>query len=808
MTPPQTPIERFLALPLEDRQAVLASLTEAEALALTTHLESVDKVYDENMLSRLYPEEGLLSRHSYPKQMELYELGKDYQYRALLGGNGCVSPWTRIETGQGPRPIVEFLGSADAAVQTWDGERLCTAQAGGAHLKEFAPAFRLLMGNGQWFDCNRRHRVLTSEGWTSLDQLILLSSGLRYTREGQDSQGNCRTGSCSCDAPLLSGLGISPEESPEGDGAQGVCPCACAHSGASGRTRQCSRTWPANARLPMNVRDPSTVLALCDRFADPIGEPDFQWCAELFQGLLRFRTAEGRNPATLEDARAVCAQYASELQTGLSWAPVRALTVGQTLGGLGDWLFVPSGGPKLMGGNEIVAVVPLGVQPIMDLSVRGTECYVSAGVVHHNTGKTLCAAVELVYHVTGQYPEWWKGRRFSRGITAIAAGDTKETVRDIIQSKLLGDDGNYGTGVLPKSCILEVKVRPQSNGSVDWVRVRHIPTKRTSVIYFKSYDQGRKTFQGREVDFIWLDEECPMDIYQECVQRFRGKARDGRLLLTFTPLQGVTDVVKKFAPQFASKDGDDKDDEENRDNRACVFCSWDDVPHQSEDEKQKREAEMLSYEREARRLGIPVSGRGKVFTVEESSFVVAPFAIPSNWPRIFGADFGFGKNSEKSGTAFVWAAWCPDTDTAYLYDEYLKAEAPPSVHAAAALGRGAWIPGVGDFAGRQLDGSGTLDIYKGFGLDIAPADKAVYAGLQTMTQLLEEGRLRVFSTLQKWLAEYRLYSVGENDEIIKKRDHLMDATRYMLMAGRRRAKTKPVPKVHRQTARDMFGFLS
>ena len=27
-------------------------------------------------------------------------------------------------------------------------------------------------------------------------------------------------------------------------------------------------------------------------------------------------------------------------------------------------------------------------------------------------GKTLCAGMELSYHVTGLYPEWWVGKRF------------------------------------------------------------------------------------------------------------------------------------------------------------------------------------------------------------------------------------------------------------------------------------------------------------------------------------------------------------------------------------------------------------
>jgi hypothetical protein len=45
---------------------------------------------------------------------------------------------------------------------------------------------------------------------------------------------------------------------------------------------------------------------------------------------------------------------------------------------------------------------------------------------------------ELTCHLTGKYPDWWKGRRFKQPIRAWAAGTTAETTRDILQRKLLG----------------------------------------------------------------------------------------------------------------------------------------------------------------------------------------------------------------------------------------------------------------------------------------------------------------------------------------------------------------------------------
>jgi phage terminase large subunit-like protein len=61
---------------------------------------------------------------------------------------------------------------------------------------------------------------------------------------------------------------------------------------------------------------------------------------------------------------------------------------------------------------------------------------------------------------------------------------------------------------------------------------------------FKSYDQGRDSFVGTEQDVVWLDEECVRDIYVECLTRTM--TTNGLIILTFTPLLGMTDIVKDF----------------------------------------------------------------------------------------------------------------------------------------------------------------------------------------------------------------------------------------------------------------------
>ena len=60
----------------------------------------------------------------------------------------------------------------------------------------------------------------------------------------------------------------------------------------------------------------------------------------------------------------------------------------------------------------------------------------------NRTGKTYCGAIETAYHLTGDYPSWWKGRRFTKPIRAWVGGESNETTRDIVQKELFGQPDN------------------------------------------------------------------------------------------------------------------------------------------------------------------------------------------------------------------------------------------------------------------------------------------------------------------------------------------------------------------------------
>ena len=399
----------------------------------------------------------------------------------------------------------------------------------------------------------------------------------------------------------------------------------------------------------------------------------------------------------------------------------------------------------------------------------------------NRVGKTEgVGGYELTLHLTGQYPDWWEGKRFDRGIKAWAAGDTSQTVRDIIQTKLLGPPGEYGTGLIPGDLILNTKNKAGSvPDTVESIAVQHVSGD-VSHLSLKSYDQKRKSFQGTEQDVIWLDEECSIGIYAECL--LRTMTTDGLIMCTFTPLSGLSETVLSFMP--AGK----VPEEFTETGKYVVTATWDDAPHLTERQKTELLASIPAYQRDARAKGVPQLGSGAIYPILEDEILVEPFEIPPSWPKAYALDVGWNR------TAALWMAWDQQSDVIYLYSEHYQGKAEPVIHAEAVKARGAWIPGVIDPAARgrnQKDGTRLIDDYVGLGLSLTCAINAVESGLLAVWQRLSTGRLKVFKGLQNFLAEYRVYRRDDNGKIVKENDHLMDDMRYLISTGLSVAMTAP-----------------
>lgn len=175
----------------------------------------------------------------------------------------------------------------------------------------------------------------------------------------------------------------------------------------------------------------------------------------------------------------------------------------------------------------------------------------------NRVGKTVAGSYEFTCHLTGDYPHWWEGRVFPHPIRAWASGKTNETTRDIIQQELLGNiafEGQRkvvdGTGLIPKHKLgVEAGQMSWKAGVadlVDTIRVKH-KTGGWSELGLKSYQQGRGSFEGTARHIVWFDEEPPLDVYGEAL--IRTATTRGLLMLTFTPLEGMSEVVQSFLPR-------------------------------------------------------------------------------------------------------------------------------------------------------------------------------------------------------------------------------------------------------------------
>lgn len=165
----------------------------------------------------------------------------------------------------------------------------------------------------------------------------------------------------------------------------------------------------------------------------------------------------------------------------------------------------------------------------------------------NQVGKTFSAGCEVSYHLTGDYPDWWPGRTWNRPTRWWIGGVTQESTRDNPQRILLGEPAEpnqWGTGTIPGRKIVRTTNARGIPNAVNSIVVKHASGKGNSVAVFKNYEQGRTKWMGETLDGIWDDEEPPADLYSE------GQARiaklKGMIMVTFTPLLGMSEVVRMF----------------------------------------------------------------------------------------------------------------------------------------------------------------------------------------------------------------------------------------------------------------------
>lgn len=420
----------------------------------------------------------------------------------------------------------------------------------------------------------------------------------------------------------------------------------------------------------------------------------------------------------------------------------------------------------------------------------------------NQVGGTLCGAAELAFHVTGRYPEWWPGMVYDHPVKAWVASESTVKTREIMQAHLLGTEitnishPSMGRGMIPRDAIAGVTKKQAGVRNVaDQIFVHH-SSGGTSVITLKEYEMGWEKFTGDTIHFFWPDEEPKEEkTYFEGVTRTQAHI-DGRSMMTFTPLRGRTPIIDAFLT--------DQGDKMNK--SVTNMTIWDAVDgvwpegtfyagkqwkgHYTREHAQHIVDGYPPHLRKTKEMGVPLMGEGMVFPFDEDEIKCHPFEIPRHWARIAACDFGIGHPG-----AGVWLAHDGDTDSVYVYDCYKKEGEGAVYHAAAFKKRDPKdaIPVAWPHDGIHRDKGSGIQLWKAYKTEgvkmmkqSARHDDAV-GGPQSgelaigkIYDMMMTDRFKVFSHLEQWFEEMRMYHRKEG-VVVAKKDDIMKATQYAMM---------------------------
>lgn len=408
-------------------------------------------------------------------------------------------------------------------------------------------------------------------------------------------------------------------------------------------------------------------------------------------------------------------------------------------------------------------------------------------------GKTECAAFEVACHLTGEYPPDWEGRKFDRPTKGWCVGENLKMTRDIMQKKLCGEPGDvesHGSGMIPKHLFVgePTSARGEAN-AYDSIQVRH-KSGGISVLRFRTYQAGQMALQGETLDFVWGDEE-PDDyaVYSELLARTT--ATGGFLMITFTPLRGMSQISIRFREEWSPE-------------RTFVQMGIDDIPPDGHIPPERRAALIAAYpehEREARSRGEPMLGEGKIFKTPEGQIIedIDPLSFPTYWRWGYGMDLGIDH---------PWAcclmAHDIDQDVIHIVSESRIAGQTPGQHVTAMrqlemrlFGRHMDFPVAWPADGGTRDkgsGEAIIKTYKQYGLRVM-AEHATHShlkgasanslegGIQEMDEREKNGKWKVSRSCVFYLEERRIYH-RKDGEPIRLKDDTLAAARYGMMMRR------------------------
>ena len=284
-----------------------------------------------------------------------------------------------------------------------------------------------------------------------------------------------------------------------------------------------------------------------------------------------------------------------------------------------------------------------------------------------------------------------------------------------------------------------------------------------------SADSGREKFQGASAKLVWLDEEHPYPIFEECMMRTIDT--DGRLMLTMTPLKGMTWVHDLFVA-------------EQRDGFKAYKISGLDNPWISSVKLTRAVQHMSEESRKSRLFGDFTNQSGLIYNeVSPNLHIIKPFAPPKDWMRFRAIDFGC-----KNPFVCLWFALDPSDDVLHCYREYFATEKTTLENGRAIARLSYNDPAVEWTVADPESRDGRMILARECNIPSKPAWKAVSEGINLVKERLcpdanGKPHLLIHSNCKSLIREFRLYRWSDGagaDKPIKKHDHGMDALRYMV----------------------------
>lgn len=279
----------------------------------------------------------------------------------------------------------------------------------------------------------------------------------------------------------------------------------------------------------------------------------------------------------------------------------------------------------------------------------------------NRSGKTTCGACEDAAHLLGCRPWLSKGDpHYYTGFEPPVKGrivceDFQVTAKNVIVPKL--------REWIPEAAILEVKKNSVGVETEWWVKGYNGAVSHLQIM---TNEQDSDLFEGWDGHFVHYDEPPRREIYIACM---RGLVdHGGRAWFSMTPLKEpwIYDEIYLKAGNLSAAGGRD-------DIFAVEVDTLDNVGYgltqQSVDDFAR---DLSTEEREARLRGKYRHLSGLVYKeYDPLKHIVAPIAIPPEWPRYVSID-----PHPRNPHAVVWAAISPRGEL-YVYDElYIDALIP------------------------------------------------------------------------------------------------------------------------------------